>query len=171
MILAGMIVGRAACIYDGKFATLTQNFGPEARGGACSAQLLVTSQPIFYPYVTHPDVLVALSQEAYRRFRPTLIPEGMLLYEEELVRLAEGTCAIKAFGIPATRFAEELGRRLVLNVVMVGFVTAVTGIVSPEAVRQAVRASVPAGTECLNLAAFEKGLLHGQSKLCATRAE
>jgi 2-oxoglutarate ferredoxin oxidoreductase subunit gamma len=170
VILAGMIVGRAASIYDGKFATLTQSFGPEARGSACSAHLLVSPEPILYPYVTRPDILVAMSQEAYRRFGPTLKPGGMLLHEEELVQLREATRDAQAFGIPATRFAEELGRRLVLNVVMVGFTTAVTCVVSPEAVRQAIRDSVPPGTETLNLAAFEKGLLHGQSKRCAPHA-
>jgi 2-oxoglutarate ferredoxin oxidoreductase subunit gamma len=170
VILAGMIVGRAASIYDGKFATLTQSFGPEARGSACSAHLLVSPEPILYPYVTRPDILVAMSQEAYRRFAPTLKPGGMLLHEEELVQLGEATCDAQAFGIPATRFAEELGRRLVLNVVMVGFTTAVTRVVSPEAVRHAIRDSVPPGTETLNLAAFEKGLLHGQSKRCAPHA-
>ncbi len=170
VILAGMIVGRAASIYDGKFATLTQSFGPEARGSACSAQLLVSSEPILYPYVTRPDILVAMSQEAYRRFGPTLKPGGMLLHEEELVRLDEATRDVQTFGIPATRFAEELGRRLVLNVVLVGFTTAVTRIASPEAVRQAVRDSVPPGTETLNLAAFEKGLEFGQSKPCSPHA-
>jgi 2-oxoglutarate ferredoxin oxidoreductase subunit gamma len=170
VILAGMIVGRAAAIYDGKFATLTQSFGPEARGSACSAQLLVSPEPILYPYVTRPDILVAMSQEAYRRFGPQLKPGGVLLHEEDLVKLDEASRGAQTFGIPATRFAEELGRRLVLNVVMVGFTTAVTGITSPEAVRQAIRDSVPPGTESLNLAAFEKGLLHDQSKLSIPHA-
>ena len=158
VILAGMIVGRAAAIYDGKSATLTQSFGPEARGSACSAQLLVSPEPILYPYMRHPDILVAMSQEAYTRFGHILKPGGMLLHEQELVRPGEPTLEAKLFAIPATRFAEELGRRLVLNMVMVGFTTAVTGIISPDAARQAIRDSVPPGTESLNLAAFEKGM-------------
>jgi 2-oxoglutarate ferredoxin oxidoreductase subunit gamma len=170
VILAGMIVGRAASIYDGNFATLTQSFGPEARGSACNAHLLVSPEPILYPYVDHPDILVAMSQEAYQRFHPTLKPDGVVLYEEDLVKLDEVAHHGNVFGIPASRFAEELGRRLVLNVVMVGFTTAVTGITRPQAVRQAIRDSVPPGTESVNLAAFEKGLEHGMSKLCAPRA-
>jgi len=170
VILAGMIAGRAACLYDGKFATLTQSFGPEARGSACSAHLVVSPEPIIYPYLKHPNILVAMSQEAYRLFRPTLMPGGVLLYEEELVALHETADDASRFGIPATRFAEELGRRLVLNVVMVGFTVAVTGITTPEAARQAIRDSVPPGTESVNLAAFEKGLAHGRSKPCLPRA-
>jgi 2-oxoglutarate ferredoxin oxidoreductase subunit gamma len=170
VILAGMIVGRAAALYDGNFATLTQSFGPEARGSACSAQLLVSSEPILYPYVTQPDILVPMSQEAYRRFAHTLRPGGILLYEEELVKPDETTRDVNKLGVPATRFAEELGRRVVLNLVMVGFATAVTRIASPEAVRQAIPDSVPPGTESLNVTAFEKGLLHGLQKLSDPRA-
>lgn len=158
VILAGMIVGRAASIYDGKYVALTQSFGPEARGSACSVQLIVSPEPILYPYITCPDILVAMSQEAYSRFASELQPHGTLIYEEDLVKPAHVAEAATAFGIPATRLAEELGRKLVLNVVVVGFAIAVTGIASPEAARQAVRDSVPRGTESLNLAALEKGL-------------
>lgn len=164
VILAGMIVGRAASIHDGKYVTLTQSFGPEARGSACSVQLIVSPEPIFYPYLTSPDILVVMSQEAYTRFAPGLKPEGTLIYEEELVAPNGEAQPGRAFGIPATRLAEELGRKLVLNVVMVGFTAAVTGIASPEAVRQAVRESVPPGTEKLNLAAFEKGFAFGLNR-------
>src|SRR3974390_2936171 len=69
-ILAAAVIGKAKAIYQGDFATMTQNFGPEARGGACSAQVVLSSSPILYPYVTEPDVLVVMSQEAYTRFTP-----------------------------------------------------------------------------------------------------
>ena len=62
VILAGMVIGKAAAIYDGKFATLTQSFGREARGSACSAQLIVSDEPILYPYFAQPDILVVMSQ-------------------------------------------------------------------------------------------------------------
>ena len=112
---------------------------------ACSAQLLVLPEPILYPDVMRPDILVVMSQEAYRRFGRKLKPCGLLLHEEKLVTLDEAARDANTFGIPATRLAEELGRRLVLNVVMVGFTTAVTSITSSEAVRQAIRDSVPPG--------------------------
>lgn len=165
VILAGMIIGRAATIYDEKHVTLTQSFGPEARGSACSVQLIVSPEPVLYPYLTHSDILVVMSQEACTRFAPSLRPQGILIYEEELVkphRIPEG---MKAFSIPCTRLADELGRKLFQNVVMVGFTTAVTGIVTPEAARKAVRDSVPPGTELSNLAAFDKGLEFGLSRI------
>ena len=165
VILAGMIIGRAASIYDDQHVTLTQSFGPEARGSACSVQLIVSAEPILYPYLTSPDILVVMSQEAYTRFAPGLKPGGTLIYEDELVNPIPIPNEAHAFGIPATRLAEELGRKLVLNVVMVGFTAAVTGIATPEAARKSVRESVPPGTDTLNLAAFEKGLEFGLSRL------
>jgi len=164
VILCGMIIGKAAAIYDNKHATLIQAFGPEARGSACSAQVTVADQVIGYPYVKQPDVLVLMSQDAYTQFAPTLKPGGRLLYEEELVKVDQKLPAGSlTFGIPATRFAEELGRRLVLNIVMAGFFTGVTGLVSPEAMERAVKASVPKGTEDLNMRALHKGLEYGRT--------
>ena len=170
VILAGMVIGKAAAIYDRRFATLTQSFGPEARGSACSAQLIVADEPVLYPYLVRPDILVAMSQDALAQFGHDLQAAGMVLYEEDLIHLDNPSPGIRYYGIPATRFAEELGRKLVLNMVMVGFVTALTALATPEAVRQAVAASVPKGTENLNLAAFEKGLEFGRAKLAPCQA-
>lgn len=170
VILAGMVLGRAAAIHDGKFVTLTQSFGPEARGSACSVQLIFSPEPVLYPYLTHEDVLVVMSQEAFSRFAPELKPGGLLLYEEDLIKLGKLPTGVNAFGVPATRLAEELGRKLVLNMVMVGFITALTDLATPEAVRKSIAKSVPPGTEKLNLAAFEKGLEFGREKLAAREA-
>ena len=170
VILAGMIIGRAATIYDDKHVTLTQSFGPEARGSACSVQLIVSDEPILYPYLTSPDLLVVMSQEACARFSADLQPGGLLLYEQDLIKLGKTADSVKVYGIPATRLAEELGRKLVLNMVMVGFVTAITDLTRPDAVRRAIEDSVPTGTEALNLAAFEKGLQYGQTLLASTAA-
>ena len=162
VILGGIIIGKAAALFDNKYSALTQAFGPEARGSACSAQVVVDDGPILYPYVHRPHLLVALSQDAYVKFGPELREDGMLLYEEELVRPVDLPPGVKAFGVPATRLAEELGRKMVLNIVMVGFFTAVTKLVSEDAARQAVADSVPPNTIDLNTRAFEKGLEFGK---------
>jgi 2-oxoglutarate ferredoxin oxidoreductase subunit gamma len=166
VILCGMIIGKAASIFDGKHATLIQSFGPEARGSACSAQVTVADEAIGYPYVKNPDVLIVMSPDAYTQFAPQLKAGGTLLYEKELITLDDKLPAgVKALGIPATRFAEELGRRLVLNIVMTGFFAGVTGAVSFEAVEKAVKSSVPKGTEDLNLRAFRKGYEYGRDQV------
>jgi len=164
VILTGYVIGKAASLYDGKDATMTQAFGPEARGSACSSQVIVSDGAILYPYVKTPQVMVLMSQEAYTKFIPQIDPEGMLLIEEELVKPEKLPPGVKVFGIPATRIAEELGRKVVLNMVMAGFFTAVSQAVSKEAMRKAIESSVPKGTEGLNLAAFEKGYEYGMLK-------
>ncbi len=169
VILAGMIIGRGLALHENYHVSLTQSFGPEARGSACSVQLIVSPEPVLYPYMTRPHVLVTLSQDAYHRFAPGLRPGGTLIYEEKLVRPEEiareacpaGETRVEMHAVPAMRLAEELGRKMVLNVVLVGFFTAITGLLSPEAARRAVRESVPKGTDALNLSAFERGFEYG----------
>lgn len=165
IIRSGIIAGRAASIHDIKFATMSQSFGPEARGGACSSQLVVSDTKVLYPYVTRSDVLVAMSQEGYDKFEPELKDAGMLLYDEDLVKLKPARGSIKVYAIPATRFAEELGRKIVANVVMLGFFTAVTGIVTYESMTKAVPESVPEKAIELNLQAFEKGFSYGKEQI------
>lgn len=161
VILSGYIIGRAASIYDNKHATMIQAFGPEARGSACSAQVIVSADPIAYPYIVSPEIMIVMSQEAYTKFTPELASGGVLITEEELVQPHNLRKDIRHYSIPATRIAEELGKKLVVNIVMMGFLTAVTRLVSKDAMKQAVLASVPKGTEDLNLRAFEKGYEHG----------
>jgi 2-oxoglutarate ferredoxin oxidoreductase subunit gamma len=168
VILSAIVLGKAASIFQGAFATMTQNFGPEARGGACSAQLVLSDSPVLYPYVTRPDILVVMSQEAYTRFIPELKDGGILIVEQDLVRVSDlDNKKFQVYSIPATRIAEVLGKRMVLNSVMVGFFTAVTNLLDPDAVGKAVADSVPASFRELNLKAFEKGLEYGITALTA----
>jgi 2-oxoglutarate ferredoxin oxidoreductase subunit gamma len=165
VILSGYIIGRAASIYDNMHATMIQAFGPEARGSSASAQLIISSEIITYPYITHPDLMVLMSQEAYSKFSQELVAGGTLITEEELVIPNNLRKDIKHFSIPATRFAEELGKKMVLNIVMMGFTTAISRIVHEQAMIEAVKVSVPKGTEELNLKAFFKGLEYGKKLL------
>lgn len=165
VVLAGMTIGRALALYEGYHVSLTQSFGPEARGSACSVQLIVSREPVLYPYLTQPHILVALSQEAYRRFAPHLREEGTLLIEEELVKPENLPDKARVYRVPATRLAEELKRKMVLNMVVVGFFTAVTDLLHLESAQRAVKESVPAGTEALNLAALERGHRCGREQM------
>ncbi len=161
VILAGMILGRAKSIFEDKYATLTQDFGPEARGGAASCAVILSDEPILYPNVFNPDVLLAMSQGALDKYIDGLQKGGILVIEEDLVKIGEIDPSIKVFACPATRFAEEIGRKIVLNIVMYGFLVAVSDLVTEEIARKGVEASIPSGTEKLNFAAFEKGYQYG----------
>jgi 2-oxoglutarate ferredoxin oxidoreductase subunit gamma len=169
VILSAIVIGKAASIYQGAFATMTQNFGPEARGGACSAQLILSDSPILYPYITHPDIMVVMSQEAYGKFVPELKDGGMLIVEQDLVRVTDVPRQTRVYSVPATRLAEELGKRMVLNIVMVGFFTAVTKMLEPDAVRKAIAESVPSHFRELNVKAFDKGYEYGVNAKPASR--
>ncbi len=165
VILSALVIGKAASINQGGYATMTQSFGPEARGGACSAQVIIDKEPVLYPYVTQPDILVIMSQEAYTKVAPEIKDKGILIVEQDLVRVDQVKPGIRLFSVPATRLAEELGKRMVLNIVMVGFFAAINQAVQPDAIRKAVVDSVPPGTDKLNLAAFDKGFEHGRKLL------
>lgn len=166
VILSGYIFGKAASIFDNKFSTLIQSFGPEARGSACSAQVVIADEPIDYPYIRKPDILVILSQEANTIYGTDLKQGGILITEEDMVKVNHKLVSeFKHFTVPATRIADQLGRRIVMNMVVVGCFTAVTGLLNTEAVKKAVKDSIPKGTEELNLKAFEKGFEHGRKLL------
>lgn len=161
VILSAHIIGKAASIFANKYSTMIQSFGPEARGSSCSAQVIISDEPVAYPYVTKPEILVVMSQESYSKFLPELKDDGILITESDLIQIDNLKPSIKHFAIPSTRIAEELGRKLILNIVMVGFFTAVTNILDKESVYKAVESSVPKGTETLNLTAFTKGYEFG----------
>jgi 2-oxoglutarate ferredoxin oxidoreductase subunit gamma len=169
VILSAIVIGKAASILDSGFATMTQSFGPEARGGACSAQVIIDSKPVLYPYVTNPDILIVMSQEAYTKFAPELKEGGTLIVEQDLVKISGLSSAGRVYSAPATRLAEELGKRMVLNIVMVGFTAAVTNLIDREALRKAVGDSVPPAFRELNLKAFDRGYEYGVQTLQTTQ--
>lgn len=161
IVRCALITGKAISLYDGKFATMTQSFGPEARGGACQSQLIISDTRIAYPYCTVPGVLIALSQEAYDKYEPGLGDGGILIFEEDLVKPGGDAARVRRFPIPATRFAEELGNRLFANLVVLGCFSAITGAVTAEAMKQALPGLVPDRFLKKNIAAFDKGYAHG----------
>jgi 2-oxoglutarate ferredoxin oxidoreductase subunit gamma len=163
VIMAGQIIGHAGAIYDGKEATLTQSFGPEARGGSCSAQVVISASRNLYPCVTNPDILMVMSQPAYDKYGKEMRSGTLLLFEESIVKPTTLSEGVKAFGIPATRLAEELGRTMVLNIVMVGFFAALSNVLTFESLKKSVVDVVPRGTQKLNLEAFERGYSFGRA--------
>ncbi|MFQ5638141.1 MAG: 2-oxoacid:acceptor oxidoreductase family protein [bacterium] len=161
VILSGILAGKAAALFDNKHATMTQSFGPEARGSACSAQLVLSDEPVLYPYINKPNTLVSMSQDACDKFLPDLGKNGTLLVDEDLVKRVTAPGSVKKYAIPATRFAEELGHKILANLVMLGFFSSVTGMISPESFKKALPGSVPERYLELNLKAFDKGYQFG----------
>jgi len=165
VIMAGEILGRAVAVHEGRNAVMAQSYGPESRGGACKTEVILADGEIAYPRVVAPDVVVVLSQEAYRQVGLRRPPESLLIAEEDLVKVDEeaekGRTVLR---VPATRLAEQLGRRIVLNIVTLGYLCGVTGVAGPEALKNSIASSVPKGTEGLNLRAFDAGYAYAQGK-------
>jgi len=168
IISAGKITGRAAAIFDGKNAVMMQSYGPEARGGACNADLVVSDAAIGYPQLHRPGLVVIMSQEAYEKYGPTVDPNGTMILDEDLVDTSDAPPSVdRVYAIPATRLADELGRKIVANVVMLGALAAITGVVSRDAMCEAIVSSVPPRTVELNERAFATGFERGEEAVRA----
>lgn len=161
IIRSAYIVGKACSLVENKHATMTQSFGPEARGSACSSQLVVSDSPILYPYVNQTHILIAMSQEAYDKFLHQVREDGTIIVDQDLVNPTGAPKETRIFSVPATRTAETLGNKIVANIAMLGFFTAVTDVVSAEALKDALPGSVPDRALELNLKAFDRGYEYG----------
>jgi 2-oxoglutarate ferredoxin oxidoreductase subunit gamma len=161
IVLAGMILGKAAALFEDRSAVMTQSYGPEARGGACSADVVVSPRPIHYPRVTAPDILVLMSEEAARTYGESAAEGATVLINEDLVKTLPAQTGLRIVRIPATAMAERLGKTLVANIVMLGFVAAVSGVVGLQAMKKAVLDSIPRGSEDLNVQALQAGYAYG----------
>jgi 2-oxoglutarate ferredoxin oxidoreductase subunit gamma len=163
IILAGIVIGKAAALHDDLFAVQTQSYGPEARGGASKTEVIISDQEIDYPKVQKPDIFVAMSHEALVAYLDDLKDGGTLIVDPDLIKEKEVLSFVKKHNIkfykaPVTRTAEEkIGIRIVANIVMIGAITRITHIISEKAARKAVAESVPLGTEDKNMAAFNAG--------------
>jgi len=162
IIRTGLMLAMASCIHSDKNAVQTQSYGPESRGGACKSEVVISDEEIDFPKVADPDVLIAMSQEAYDTYVGTVKKRGTILLDPNLVQKQKASSGIKVFRVPATRMAEQLGKTIVANVVMLGAFTSLTNLISAEALKKSVLDNVPKGTEKLNLAAFEKGYAYGK---------
>lgn len=165
IVMAGDILGKAASLYDDKNATMTQNYGPEARGGACSSQVIISTEDILFPAVYEPQVLICMSQEGYTKNIKSLRRNGTFIWDTDLVETKKPDSTWKTYHVPATRFAEELGNTMMANIVMLAFVVAVEVLVDIDALRKAVLDSVPPNTKENNAKAFDRGREYGEAIL------
>ncbi len=167
IILAGHIIGQAASIFEHKYATYIRDYGPEARGGACRADVVISDEEVIYPYISAPSVLVAMSQQAYDKYHIENLEDALVVIDDDLVKPVPSEHRVLA--IPARRIAEGLGEVMVANIVMLGFLTAVTDIATADSMKKSLLAAVPKGTEELNMEAFEKGYAYGLKETGGTK--
>lgn len=156
IITAGVILGEAVVIHEGRYAVQTQSYGAEVRGGLARTDLTIANSEIYYPRVEQAHVLVALHQDAYLRLNRSIRPGGILIVDETLVTL-DARVDARQFSLPIIRTAEEeLKRPQAANMCMVGVLVTMTGVVEPDSVSQAIRTRF--GVDHPNLEAFARGL-------------
>ncbi len=157
LVLAGQIIAEAAAIYDGKNATQSQSYGPEARGGSSRSEVIISDDEIDYPKAVNIDLLLCFTQEACEKYGKDLKPDGILIIDSDFVSTPEDRRCL-VYALPIAAMAEKAaGRSLVANIVALGLITGITGIVTKESMELAIQSRVPRGTEKMNLKAFVCG--------------
>jgi 2-oxoglutarate ferredoxin oxidoreductase subunit gamma len=156
VILMGIILAEAIGLYEGKYVTQIQSYGPEARGGSSKAEVVISDEEIDYPEAEHPDLLLAMNQKSCDDFFSDMKPGGLVIVDSTFVSQFP---PVATFGIPFTRIArDKLHREVVANIAALGALTQLTPLVSPQAMREAIVNRTPRGTEKLNLAALSAGI-------------
>ncbi len=161
VILAGFIIGKAACVFHEYNAVQSQSYGPEARGGAARAEVIISDEKIGYPRPTGADVFVAMAQEAFDAYRGDLHDETIIILDPDLV--PNHDIGRPVYKVRAQQIAMDLGNKIVTNIAMTGAFTGVSKILPEEAMKKAVIDSVPKRFMELNISAFEKGLEAGSN--------
>jgi len=163
VILAGFIIGKAASVFENYNAVQSQSYGPEARGGAARSEVIISDEKIGYPRPVGVDCLVAMSQESFDTYRDDIRDDAIIIVDPDLVKRHD--IGRKLYKVNALKIAEELGNKIVTNIVMVGAFTSIYGLLKPEAVKESVIDSVPKRFTELNVKAFERGFEAGKNAL------
>ncbi|MEW5866052.1 MAG: 2-oxoacid:acceptor oxidoreductase family protein [Bacillota bacterium] len=169
LVLAGIILAEAAAIYDGHEVIQTQSYGPEARGGASRAEVIIADEAIDYPKVGVPDVVLVMSQEACNRYACQVKRDGIVVVDETNVKSAPAVEGARVVSLPITDIArQDVGRQVTANMVALGALVGVADVATPEGLEQVIRTRVPRGTEELNLRAFRLGLERAREAIGST---
>ena len=163
VILAGFIIGKAASVFENYHAVQSQSYGPEARGGAARSEVIISDEKIGYPRPIGVDCLVAMSQESFDTYRDDIRDDAVIILDPDLVKKHD--IGRPLYKVHALKIAEELGNKIVTNIVMVGAFASIYGLLKPEAVKDSVIDSVPKRFTDLNVKAFERGLEAGKNAL------
>ncbi len=156
IISAGRLIGEAASLHERKEVVMTEDYSPYITGGWSRADLVISDEPIDYPLVTKPNILVAMSQDGFDDNWESTAPNATIIVEKGMVK----PCPMrdrKLFSVPALSVAEELEKRVVANIVVLGFMAAITKVVSSESLEAAILTRYAKAVD-LNRRAFRRGV-------------
>jgi 2-oxoglutarate ferredoxin oxidoreductase subunit gamma len=163
LILAGAILAEAAGVYEGKEVVQTQSYGIQARGGASQSSVIVSDNRIKFPEIISPDILLCLSPEAYRRYAPSLRRDGLLIMDRDLVNVDDVRPDIQVLAFSFTAEAEKMGRRIAANMIALGTLAVMTGLVKPDSLAKAIPSRLPERNVPAALEALKKGVTLAES--------
>lgn len=166
MILAGIVLGHAVAVHEGKKAVQTQSYGAETRGGAACSEVVISDEKIDYPKVISADITITMSQESFDRYGTNTKSGSVLFVDADLVTNTQATAGSKMYRVPSTKLAgEEFRKTLVANMVMLGAVAAVTQVVKLDSLRMSVGEVAPKASLDLNVRALERGFEWAKANL------
>jgi len=158
VITASIILAEAAVLYENLNATQAQVYGPEARGGATRADVIIADTEIRFPKVTQPNILVCLTQEAYDKFFAIIRPGGLLITDSRFVK-TQAKVDARSVSLPMySTINEKIGKTIVYNICMLGAVIGLTDLVKPESVMKSLETRIPSGFLDMNRHALNLGL-------------
>lgn len=161
LILAGLFLAEAAALYEGKYVVQSQSYAPYARGGASASEVVISDEEIDYPRVVKPNLIVALSQEAYDRHFRDLQKNGILIVDSSTVEHVDTSKAylFETYMVPITEIARQAtGKEMTASMVALGAIAGLTGLVSGESIMAAIATRAPKGTVEINKRAVQAGI-------------
>ena len=166
VILAGIVLGHAAAVHEGKKAVQTQSYGAETRGGSARSEVIISDEKIDYPKVISADVTITMSQESFDKYGVDTKPGSALFVDADLVTSIPASAGGEMYRVPATKLAaDEFKKTLVANMVMLGAVAALTKIVRLESLKSSVGEVAPKASADLNVRALERGFGWAEANL------
>ncbi|HNQ77074.1 MAG TPA: 2-oxoacid:acceptor oxidoreductase family protein [Acidobacteriota bacterium] len=158
LVLGGLIMSEAAAIFDGIYATQTQSYGPESRGGASKSEVVLSKEEVDYPKATNPDVVLLFTEAAAEKYLPMCKEDAIVIADADLVKTEIPDKYKKKVIVPLTKIAKEgVGREFVANIIAIGLIRELTGIVTEASLEKALMERVPKGTEEMNRKALALG--------------
>jgi 2-oxoglutarate ferredoxin oxidoreductase subunit gamma len=159
VVLSSVILGRAASVYDKMNAVQTETYGSDMRGGDVCTEVIIAEERIIYPVINNPDILIALDQKAYNNNFNDLKPDGIIITDSDLVNVSSLKKGIIHYHESFNKIAiEQLKKKAVANIIMLGFLQEKTKIVSLNSIEKAIADLVPPKTLDLNLQALHRGV-------------
>jgi 2-oxoglutarate ferredoxin oxidoreductase subunit gamma len=156
LVMMGMVLGKAAGIYENKNVVQTSSYGVSARGGFTKSEVIISDKEIAYPEVTEPDFVITLAQEAYDKYKNTLKNDCILIYDNNIVKAGESNA--KEYGFPLTEAAVALKKPNIVNMIALGALTGLCHVIQPESGIQSIQDYSPEKAQKINIEGYNAGI-------------